>query len=139
MATTHNHSHSNEHADSHSHESAHSEGAGAVRWLLGAGGAAALLAVALFWADDSVMGGARAREVQHNAQLQELRAAQAGLSASSPDPRQLQPGTDTSPRARARRPVVNSTSTHADHGSSKDESGSAHGVDHAAAAHHDHH
>jgi type II secretory pathway component PulM len=137
MATTHNHGHSNEHASSVAHDATSlSEGAGAVRWLLGAGGAAVLLAVGLFWADDTVMGGARAREVQHNAQLQELRAAQAGLSASSPDPRQIQPGTDTSPRARVSRPVSSSANNH---GTAIDTGSALHGGDQAAAAPHDHH
>jgi hypothetical protein len=52
---------------------------------------AILLSVFLFWADDSVMGGARDRDIQHNKKLLELRSAQASLGASANDPRQLLP------------------------------------------------
>ncbi len=67
------------------------EARGAVRWLLGAGGMAILLSLFLFWADDSVMGGARDRDVEFNEQLSKLRAAQASLGGSANDPRQLLP------------------------------------------------
>jgi hypothetical protein len=67
------------------------EARGAVRWLLGAGGMAILLSLFLFWADNSVMEGARDRDVEHNKQLLELRSAQASLSGAVNDPRQLLP------------------------------------------------
>jgi hypothetical protein len=68
-----------------------SEVNGAYRWLLGAGAAAIGLSLALFWADDSVMGKAKERDVAHNAQLRELRVAQAGLPSGVTDQRQTLP------------------------------------------------
>lgn len=67
------------------------EARGAVRWLLGAGGMAILLSLFLFWADDNVMEGARARDIEHNKKLLELRSAQASLGGEASDPRQLLP------------------------------------------------
>ena len=65
------------------------EANGAIRWLLGAGGAALLLSAFLFWADEFVMGGARARDIEHNKMLHELRSAQISLPSNANDPRQL--------------------------------------------------
>jgi hypothetical protein len=76
--------------NNHSGTSA-AEARGAVRWLLGAGGLAILLSLFLFWADESVMGGARDRDIEHNKKLLELRSAQASLGGSANDPRQLLP------------------------------------------------
>ena len=68
-----------------------SEENGAVRWLLGAGAAAIGLSLVLFWADDSVMGNAKERDVAHNAQLRQLRVAQSGLPSGVTDERQTLP------------------------------------------------
>ncbi len=68
-----------------------SEVNGAFRWLLGAGAAAIGLSLALFWADDSVMGKAKERDIAHNAQLRELRLAQSALPAGVTDERQTLP------------------------------------------------
>ena len=68
-----------------------SEVNGAFRWLLGAGAAAIGLSLTLFWADDSVMGKAKDRDVAHNAQLRELRVAQSGLPSGVTDERQTLP------------------------------------------------
>lgn len=76
--------------NNHSDASA-GEARGAVRWLLGAGGMAILLSIFLFWADDTVMGGARERDIEHNRELTRLREAQASLAGSANDPRQLLP------------------------------------------------
>jgi len=59
----------------------------AYRWLFGAGAAAIGLSLFLFWADNTVMGGAKARDIAHNAQLKELRAAQAALPSGVTDER----------------------------------------------------
>ena len=68
-----------------------SEVNGAIRWLLGAGAAAFGLSLALFWADDSVMGKAKERDIAHNAQLRELRLAQSALPSGVTDERQILP------------------------------------------------
>ena len=68
-----------------------SEVNGAFRWLLGAGAAAIGLSLALFWADDSVMGKAKERDIAHNVQLRELRVAQSGLPSGVTDERQILP------------------------------------------------
>ena len=68
-----------------------SEVNGAFRWLLGAGAAAIGLSLALFWADDSVMGKAKERDIAHNVQLRELRVAQSGLPSGVTDERQTLP------------------------------------------------
>lgn len=68
-----------------------SEVNGAFRWLLGAGAAAIGLSLFLFWADDSVMGKARERDIAHNAQLRELRVAQSALPSGVTDDRQILP------------------------------------------------
>ena len=68
-----------------------SEVNGAFRWLLGAGAAAIGLSLFLFWADDSVMGKAKERDIAHNAQLRELRVAQSGLPSGVTDERQILP------------------------------------------------
>jgi len=68
-----------------------SEVNGAIRWLLGAGAAAIGLSLALFWADDSVMGKAKERDIAHNAQLRELRMAQSSLPSGVTDERQILP------------------------------------------------
>ncbi len=68
-----------------------SEVNGAIRWLLGAGAAAIGLSLALFWADDSVMGKAKERDIAHNAQLRELRLAQSALPSGVTDERQILP------------------------------------------------
>jgi hypothetical protein len=76
----------------HDHSGANAaEASGAVKWLLGAGAMAILLSVFLFWADDKVMGGAHDRDIEHNRQLTELRAAQASVGGAANDPRQLLP------------------------------------------------
>lgn len=61
---------------------------GGFKWLLGAGAAALGLSLALFWADDSVMGKARQRDIAHNVQLRELRIAQSSLPSRVTDERQ---------------------------------------------------
>jgi hypothetical protein len=63
----------------------------AYRWLLGAGAAAIGLSLVLFWADDSVMGKAKERDIAHNAQLRELRVAQSSLPSGVRDERQILP------------------------------------------------
>lgn len=68
-----------------------SEVNGAFRWLLGAGAAAIGLSLFLFWADDSVMGKAKERDIAHNAQLRELRIAQSSLPSGVTDERQILP------------------------------------------------
>lgn len=68
-----------------------SEVNGAYKWLLGAGAAAVGLSLFLFWADDTVMGNARQRDIAHNAQLRELRQAQASLPSGVSDERQTLP------------------------------------------------
>lgn len=68
-----------------------SEVNGAIRWLLGAGAAAIGLSLTLFWADDSVMGKAKERDIAHNAQLRELRIAQSALPSGVTDERQILP------------------------------------------------
>jgi hypothetical protein len=68
-----------------------SEANGALRWLLGAGAAAVGLSLFLFWADESVMGRAKERDIAHNAKLRELRVAQAGLPSGVTDERQILP------------------------------------------------
>jgi hypothetical protein len=68
-----------------------SEVNGAIRWLLGAGAAAIGLSIALFWADDSVMGKAKERDIAHNAQLRDLRIAQSSLPSGVTDERQILP------------------------------------------------
>jgi hypothetical protein len=64
-----------------------SEKAGAVRWLLFAGGAAILLSVSLFRADEYLVGGPE-RDRAHNKKLAELRSAQASLPSRVTDNRQ---------------------------------------------------
>lgn len=59
----------------------------AYKWLFGAGAAAIGLSLFLFWADNTVMGGAKARDLAHNAQLKELRVAQSSLPAGVTDER----------------------------------------------------
>lgn len=61
------------------------------KWLIIAGSAAVLLSVTLFWADNTVMGGAAARDALHNEELHSLRVAQAALPARVTDPRQTLP------------------------------------------------
>jgi len=61
------------------------------KWLMVAGGAAVVLSLTLFWADNTVMGGARKRDIAHNAELHELRVAQAELPARVTDSRQTLP------------------------------------------------
>ena len=68
-----------------------SEVSGGIAWLLGAGAAAVGLSLFLFWADDSVMGNAKVRDLAHNEQMRELRTAQSGLPARVTDERQLLP------------------------------------------------
>jgi hypothetical protein len=68
-----------------------SEVNGAIRWLLGAGAAAIGLSLFLFWADDSVMGKAKERDIAHNAQLRDLRIAQSSLPSGVTDERQILP------------------------------------------------
>ena len=68
-----------------------SEVNGAFRWLLGAGAAAIGLSLFLFWADESVMGKAKERDIAHNAQLRELRVAHSALPSGVTDERQLLP------------------------------------------------
>lgn len=64
-----------------------SEKAGAVRWLILAGGAAVVLSVGLFKADEYLTRGTE-RDRAHNKQLAELRSAQAGLPSGVTDNRQ---------------------------------------------------
>mgnify|MGYP006270101197 CR=1 FL=1 len=59
----------------------------AYKWLFGAGAAAIGLSLFLFWADNTVMGGAKARDIAHNEQLKELRVAQSSLSSGVTDER----------------------------------------------------
>lgn len=61
------------------------------KWLMLAGSAAVLFSMALFWADNTVMGGAAARDKVHNESLRDLRVAQAALPARVTDPRQTLP------------------------------------------------
>ena len=68
-----------------------SEVQGGIKWLLGAGAAALALSASLFWADDTVMGGAIARDKHHAEQMNELRVAQASLPARVTDERQKIP------------------------------------------------
>jgi hypothetical protein len=68
-----------------------SEVNGAFRWLLGAGAAAIGLSLFLFWADESVMGKAKERDIAHNAKLRELRVAQSSLPSGVTDERQILP------------------------------------------------
>jgi hypothetical protein len=65
-----------------------SEVSGGIKWLLGAGAAAIGLSLALFWADDSVMGKAKERDIAHNAAMRELRIAQSSLPSGVTDERQ---------------------------------------------------
>jgi hypothetical protein len=68
-----------------------SEATGGFKWLVGAGAAAIGLSLFLFWADDSVMGKARERDIAHNAELRELRVAQSALPSGVTDERQVLP------------------------------------------------
>jgi hypothetical protein len=61
------------------------------KWLVCAGSAAVLLSLTLFWADNTVMGGAAARDKVHNEELHQLRVAQASLPARVTDSRQTLP------------------------------------------------
>lgn len=61
------------------------------KWLMVAGSAAVLLSVVLFWCDNTVMGGAAARDAAHNEELHSLRVAQASLPARVTDSRQTLP------------------------------------------------
>ncbi len=61
------------------------------KWLFVAGSAAVILSVVLFWADNSVMGGASARDRAHNEELRQLRLAQSALPAHVTDERQTLP------------------------------------------------
>ena len=65
-----------------------SEVTGGIKWLLGAGAAAIGLSLFLFWADDSVMGKAKERDIAHNAAMRELRIAQSSLPSGVTDERQ---------------------------------------------------
>jgi len=65
-----------------------SEATGGVKWLIGAGAAAIGLSICLFWADDSVMGKAKERDIAHNAEMRELRIAQYSLPSGVTDERQ---------------------------------------------------
>ena len=65
-----------------------SEVNGGIKWLLGAGAAAIGLSLFLFWADDSVMGKAKERDIAHNAAMRELRIAQSSLPSGVTDERQ---------------------------------------------------
>ena len=68
-----------------------SEANGAFKWLFGAGAAAIGLSLFMFWADDTVLGNAKQRDIAHNAQLRELRVAQSALPAGVTDERQTLP------------------------------------------------
>lgn len=61
------------------------------KWLVVAGGAAVILSLTLFWTDNTVMGGAAARDKVHNEKLHNLRLAQASLPARVTDDRQTLP------------------------------------------------
>jgi hypothetical protein len=65
-----------------------SEATGGITWLIGAGAAAIGLSLFLFWADDSVMGKAKERDIAHNAAMRELRMAQSSLPSGVTDERQ---------------------------------------------------
>jgi len=67
------------------------EGKDAIKWIVCAGGAAVALAVILFWTDTSYMSGSTARDRAHNAQMRELRAAQASVPGDVTDSRQTIP------------------------------------------------
>jgi hypothetical protein len=72
-------------------DSKNKEAAGAITWLLCAGGAALALSAFLFWADDTVMGGAQARDKAFAEQMKELRVAQSSLPSRVTDDRQKLP------------------------------------------------
>jgi hypothetical protein len=72
-------------------ESKTSDSTGAFKWLIGAGAAAIALSIFLFWADNTVMGGAAARDRHHAEQMRELRTAQASLPSRVTDDRQTLP------------------------------------------------
>jgi hypothetical protein len=61
------------------------------KWLVCAGSAAILLSLTLFWADNTVMRNAPARDKVHNEELHQLRVAQAGLPGRVTDDRQTLP------------------------------------------------
>lgn len=65
-----------------------SEATGGIKWLIGACAAAIGLSLFMFWADDSVMGKAKERDIAHNAEMRELRIAQSSLPARVTDERQ---------------------------------------------------
>lgn len=65
-----------------------SEATSGITWLIGAGAAAIGLSLFLFWADDSVMGKAKERDIAHNAAMRELRIAQSSLPSGVTDERQ---------------------------------------------------
>lgn len=60
----------------------------AFKWLVGAGAAAVALSLFLFWADNTVMGAAAARDKHHAEQMRELRTAQSSLPSRVTDDRQ---------------------------------------------------
>lgn len=64
---------------------------GSYKWLLFAGGLALILSCTLFWADNSIMGSAKERDIEHAAKMRELRTAQASLPARVTDDRQTLP------------------------------------------------
>ena len=68
-----------------------SEVSGGIKWLICAGAAAVALSATLFWADDTVMGGAIARDKHHAEQMRELRVAQSSLPSRVTDERQTLP------------------------------------------------
>lgn len=63
----------------------------AFKWLFGAGAAAIGLSLFLFWADNTVMGNAKQRDIAHNTQLRELRVGQSALPSGVTDERQTLP------------------------------------------------
>jgi hypothetical protein len=65
-----------------------SEVNGGIKWLLGAYAVALGFSLCLFWADDSVMGKAKERDIAHNAAMRELRIAQSSLPSGVTDERQ---------------------------------------------------
>ena len=65
-----------------------SEAQGGITWLLCAGAAALALCTFLFWADNTVMGGAQARDKAFAEEMKELRVAQSSLPSRVTDDRQ---------------------------------------------------
>ena len=64
---------------------------GSYKWLMFASGAAVLLSCVLFWADNTVMGGAAERDKEHAAKMRELRIAQSSVPGRVTDSRQTLP------------------------------------------------